>query len=62
MMRMTLEPDGKTMWCAPVRDTTHDGLEKFGLRPSLRSGCGLRFDIETGQRIEALTTPSVSEE
>lgn len=52
MMRMTLEADGKTMWCAPVRDTTHDGLVAFGLRPVQRLGCGLRFDIETGQRVD----------
>lgn len=53
MMRMTLEADGRTMWCEPIRDTTHDGLVKFGLMPATRVGCGLRFDIETGKRLEA---------
>ncbi len=53
MMRMTLEADGRTMWCAPVRDSTHDGLARFGLPPAQRIGCGLRFDIETGEKLEA---------
>lgn len=56
MMRMKLEPDGRTMWCAPVRDNTHDGLAQFGLGPAMRWGCGLRFDIETGEKLEPRTS------
>ncbi len=56
MMRMKLEADERTLWCAPVRDKTHDGLTQFGLMPAARRGCGLRFDIFTGEKLDARTT------
>ncbi|WP_221136717.1 hypothetical protein [Rhizobium lentis] len=47
---MTLEADGRTMWCEPVRDTTFDNtFLMLGLPRHDRYGCGLRFDIETGE-------------
>lgn len=49
MRRMTLEPCGKVMVCEPVRDDTRDGVSMaLGIPFPPRSGCGLRFDIETG--------------
>ena len=52
MMRMTLEADGRTMWCEPVRDTTFDAAAgKLGIPLYNRYGCNLRFDIETGERL-----------
>lgn len=51
MMRMTLEADGRTMWCEPVRDTTFDNAAvMLNLPRRDRYGCGLRFDVETGER------------
>jgi len=49
---MTLEPDGQTMWCQPVRDDTFDAAAiKLGIPAHDRYGCGLRFDIETGKSL-----------
>lgn len=51
MMRMTLEADGRTMCCEPVRDTTFDAAAIMLKLPRHdRYGCGLRFDVETGER------------
>lgn len=50
MRRMTLKPDGRTMWCEPVEDDTIAVLKKFGVPP--RYGCGIAFDIETGKIVK----------
>lgn len=55
MRRMTLEPDGRTMWCEPVRDDTFDrAAAMLGLRGHHRYGCGQRFDIFTGESVKSV--------
>lgn len=57
MMRMTLEDDGQTMWCAPVRDDTFDvAAAMLGIPTKRIYGCGFRFNIETGERLDEKET------
>lgn len=52
MRRMTYLPDRKAMHCEPVRDDTFDRAgAALGVFLGSRYGCGITFDIGTGETL-----------